>query len=126
MSRVLVVDDEKTIREQFGEFLAKWGVDVVTVGSLVQAEAEIVSGDVGVIIQDLILGGSEAEVYDFIRKRCGPGTGCEAIIITGHVGKANFRRLVDAGAYCFFKKPVDLDELLIATWAAQQRAELRR
>jgi DNA-binding NtrC family response regulator len=115
-----------TIRNQISEFLNKWNVDVVSVDSLAQAEARIAKDDVAVIIQDLFLGGPAADVYDFIQKHCGPDTAREAIVITGHIAKADLRRVVDAGAYCFFKKPVDLDQLLIATWAAQQRAERRQ
>jgi DNA-binding NtrC family response regulator len=123
MSRVLVIDDEPTIRRQMCEFLEKWNVDVVGVGNLIEAEREMTTGNVTVVIQDLILREREGDVFEFIGKHCGPDRGREAIAITGHLAQADLRRVVDAGAFCFFKKPVDLDELLIATWAAQQRAD---
>ncbi len=123
MSQILIVDDEASIRNQFRDFLARWNVEVQATDSLVEAAQLIAGHDVGVIIQDLILDAPLTEVYEFIERHCGPHTGREAIVITGHLAKADFRRLVDVGAYCFFQKPVSLDELLIATWAAQQRAE---
>ncbi|MBN8454859.1 response regulator [Accumulibacter sp.] len=123
MSQVLIVDDEATIRNQFRDFLANWNVEVLVAGSLPEAEHLIAGHDVGVIIQDLFLDAPVTQVYEFIEKHCGPDLGREAIVITGYLAKADFRRMVDIGAYCFFEKPVSLDELLIATWAAEGRAD---
>jgi DNA-binding response OmpR family regulator len=125
MSRILVVDDDPLIRRQICEFLSGWNLDVVGAGTLGDAEREMAGGEVQVLIQDLILIGEPGDVFGFIARHCGPDTAGEAIAITGYLPQADLRRVVDAGAYCFFKKPVDLDELLIATWAAQQRAEGR-
>ncbi|WP_300455038.1 response regulator [Accumulibacter sp.] len=123
MSQVLIVDDEATIRNQFRDFLAKWNVEVLVASGLQEAEQMIAGHDVGVIVQDLILDAPITQVYEFIGKHCGPDVGREAIVITGHLDKADFRRVADTGAYCFFEKNVSLDELLIATWAAQERAD---
>ena len=123
MTRVLVVDDEPTVRSQISEFLMKWNFKVSAVGSLAEANREMAAGDVRVLVQDLVLRGEPGDVFEFIRRYCGPGTGREAIAMTGYLAEADLRRVVDAGAFCFFKKPVDLDELLVATWAALERAE---
>lgn len=125
MSQILVVDDEPTIRRQLCDFLGNWNLEVAGVGTLTEAEGAIARGGILVLIQDLILPGENDDVFDFMARHCAPEDGPEAIAITGHLAQADLRRVVDAGAVCFFKKPVDLDELLIATWAAQQRAQRR-
>lgn len=120
MSRVLVFDDEATICSQVERALFGQ-VDVVTATSMAQAEAAIAEDGVSVVIQDLVLPGPKGG-YDFIETHCGPGSGRQAIAITGFVEQANMDRLMDAGAYCFLKKDFDFDELKFATKAAQRAA----
>ena len=120
--RLLVVDDEKNIREGLAESLSGDGYDVVTAENGLEAWNLFSNGDIDLVITDLKmpeLGGEE-----LMRRILSGAPGFPVIILTGH---GTIERAVTAmrdGAWDFLSKPVDLDHLSLKVKRALETREL--
>jgi len=110
--RVLIVDDEKNIREIFSLLLEDHGYEAATAASGAEgiAQARLLEPDI--VLLDMNLPDIPGlEVLARI-KEAHPGTGI--IIVTAY---GTIRSAVEAtklGAYAYLEKPVDNDEMLLA------------
>ena len=104
MQRVLIVDDERSIRETLSEFLKAEGFLVETAGTLAEAEVRIRDRAMDVVVADIILpGGSGLDVLDLVRKAY-PTT--QVILITGEPTLDSATRGLRSGAFDYLAKPV--------------------
>jgi DNA-binding NtrC family response regulator len=121
---ILVVDDEKNIREGLAEALGLDGYKVRTAADGAEGLRAVDSGDVDLVITDLkmpALSGS-----DLLRTVAGRYPGLPVIILTGH---GTIEDAVDAmrfGAFDFLTKPVNLDHLSLLVKRALESRELAR
>jgi DNA-binding NtrC family response regulator len=107
--RILVVDDEDTIRKLLKSRLEREGQDVETACNAEEAEQAFTKGEVGVLVTDLKMPGKDGfalmtwarEKYPFVR----------VIVITGHGEKEVAIKALRFGASDYLEKPFDLDEL---------------
>jgi DNA-binding NtrC family response regulator len=121
---VLVVDDEKNIREGLGEYLRLDGYDVSLASDGKEGLAEVESGAVDLVITDLRMPAlSGGELLKQISSRY---PSIPVIVLTGH---GTVEDAVDAmrnGAYDFITKPVNLEHLSLLVKRALERKELAR
>ena len=121
---MLVVDDEKNIREGLGEYLRLEGYDVVLAADGKEGVQAADRGDVDLVITDLRMPGlSGGELLKHVAARY---PSVPVIVLTGH---GTVEDAVDAmrnGAYDFITKPVNLDHLSILVKRALERRELSR
>lgn len=104
MQRVLIVDDERSIRETLSEFLKAEGFHVETAGTLVEAEDRIRDYAVDVVVADIILpGGSGLDVLDLVRSAYPTA---QVILITGEPTLDSATRGLRSGAFDYLAKPV--------------------
>jgi len=118
MTDLLVVEDDKPLREALATSLAAHGYEVETAGS---AEEALVRADLSppnLVLLDLSL--PRADGFHALR-RLRSFTDVPVIVLTVRDDKADKVRALDAGADDYVVKPFDLDELL-----ARVRAALRR
>jgi len=121
---VLVVDDEKNIREGLGEYLGIDGYDVMLAEDGKQGVQKIDSGDIDLVITDLRMPGLSGS--DLLKYAASHYPSIPVIVLTGH---GTVEDAVDAmrnGAYDFITKPVNLDHLSILVKRALERRELAR
>ena len=118
MTRVLVVDDDKSIRRSLEKFLGGLGYDVVTAGDGAEALGAVAGADV--ILLDLGLPGADGfDVLTRIRAGAHPPP---VIVITARDDMQSTVRAVQLGAYEYLVKPLDIDRLrLVVRRAAESR-----
>ncbi len=114
--RILVIDDEESIRYSFELFLTEAGYTVMTAGSYEEALARIDETDFDLIFIDIILGGkSGVEVLSEIRKR---DILAPVIMITGYPDASTAQEAFNLGAYGHISKPIGNEKLLRLTKSA--------
>ncbi|MEW6566075.1 MAG: sigma-54 dependent transcriptional regulator [Spirochaetota bacterium] len=120
--KLLVVDDEKNIREGLAAALQLEGHDVVVAADGDEAYKRFQKGDIDLVITDLRMPGLSGE--ELLRKINTESPGVPVIVLTGH---GTVETAVDAmrnGAYDFLTKPLNLDRLSLLVKRALQNREL--
>jgi signal transduction histidine kinase len=121
MPKVLLVDDEPSIRLTMGEFLKRAGYAVVTAAdydSAVVHEAE----DLDVAVIDINLPGKSG--IQLLQKLCAARVYVPVIMITGEPNLSVIPEIVRSGAYDFIAKPIIKDVLLNAVGRATEKKRL--
>jgi PAS domain S-box-containing protein len=117
-ARVLVIDDEESIRFTFERFLLKEGYDVVTASGYDEALAKLAENDFDVIFADIILGDKTGiDLLGEVKKR---NLKCPVAMVTGAPNIETASKAVRLGAFDYISKPVDKKTLLHATAMALQ------
>lgn len=115
-ARILVIDDEESIRFTFERFLRAEGYIVVTAESRSEALARINETSFDVVFADIVLGdGTGIEILREIRAR---GLICPVIMITGDPGVGTAADSIRLGAFDYIPKPINQGSLLHATRTA--------
>ncbi len=121
--RILVVDDEQSMRELLAIMLKKEGFDVVTAESRAVAAAVLGQGPVGMVITDVKLpDGDGIEILRHV-KAASPET--VVIVMTAYGSTETAVAALKLGAHDYLQKPFDVDELKIVVRNALERQELR-
>ncbi len=109
-AKILIVDDEKSIRITLKHFLDEDGFDVVTAESFDEAIALINEEMFDLIISDIILkGNSGIDILSEVNKR---QLNCSVIMITGAPDITSATEALRLGAYDYIPKPVKKQSLL--------------
>lgn len=115
-ARILVVDDEETIRFTFERFLRIEGHIVATAGSCSEALARINETNFDVVFADIIL--EDGTGIDILREIKARGLSCPVIMITGVPGIETAADSIRLGAFDYIPKPINQQSLLQATRTA--------
>jgi PAS domain S-box-containing protein len=119
MTKVLLLDDDPNLRGVLSDILKVRGFESVPVETGAAALAYIQKQDVDVVLIDIKLEGiSGLEVLRSI-KSVSPETEC--IMLTGHASQATAIEAVNLGAYSYFQKPYEVDQLLVAIRRASEK-----
>jgi DNA-binding NtrC family response regulator len=109
LARILVVDDEESIREFLTILLEKEGYGVATADSVEQGKQRIADGSFDLVMCDLKLpDGSGLEVLEEARRR---RIQWPFIIITAHTTPQHALESLRAGAAEYLSKPFNVDDL---------------
>jgi PAS domain S-box-containing protein len=115
-AKILVIDDEESIRFTFERFLRAAGHIVATAASCGEAFARLDEGCFDVVFADIILeDGTGIDVLREIKRR---GLSCPVIMITGDPGVATATDSIRLGAFDYIPKPVNQELLLGLTRTA--------
>lgn len=110
--KILVVDDEEEIRKVLSQGLLAEGYDCMTAESGYDAISIIPKFNPEVVITDYQMPNMDGiELLKFIHKQF---RGTRVILLTGHAELEIAIDAVNLGAYAFFRKPLDLDDVLAA------------
>ncbi|HOJ99040.1 MAG: sigma-54 dependent transcriptional regulator [Treponemataceae bacterium] len=120
--KLLVVDDEKNIREGLAEALHLDGHEVVLAADGDEAYNRFQKGDIDLVITDLRMPGMSGE--ELLRRITSESPGLPVIVLTGHGTVENAVDAMRNGAYDFLTKPVNLDRLSLLVKRALQNREL--
>jgi two-component system response regulator PilR (NtrC family) len=124
MSRVLVVDDEQSMRNMLAIALQQEGYEVVTAEDGEAARRELEARSVDLIVSDIRMPGLDGiELLRFAREHT-PGT--EVILVTAHASTDSAVEALRLGAYDYITKPFDIDELKLTVRRALEVKELRK
>ena len=119
---ILVIDDEKNIREGLSAALELEGYSVRLAADGREGLAQIEKGDIDLVITDLRMPGISGE--EVLARVRGESPGIPVIVLTGH---GSIDTAVDAmrnGAYDFLTKPLSLDRLTLIVKRALAGREL--
>jgi DNA-binding NtrC family response regulator len=123
-SKILIVDDERFIRQTLAEALRSWGYESVQAGSVAEAASVFAEEEPGVVLLDIDLpDGSGIDVLNDIKEKS-PET--IAVMITGNVDVENTIAALRGGAHDFIGKPVHMEELRVTLRNALETRQLRR
>lgn len=119
---VLVIDDEKNIREGLGASLELDGYNVRLAESGEQGLSLMERGDIDLVITDLRMPGIGGE--EVIARVKGESPGVPVIVLTGHGSIDSAVEAMRNGAYDFLTKPLNLDRLSLIVRRALAGREL--
>ncbi len=120
--RILIVDDEKNIREGLQMALEDDGYDVITAEDGTKGLHAALSESVDLVITDLRMPGISGQ--ELLRKISSETPGVPVIVLTGHGTVETAVEAMRMGAYDFLTKPLDLDRLSLLVKRALQNREL--
>ena len=120
--RILVIDDEKNIREGLAEYLRTDGYDVICAENGDEGWQLFNKGDIDLIITDLKMPGLCGE--ELMKKILAQSPGFPVIILTGHGTFDIAVSVTRMGAWDFLSKPVDLKHLSLKIKRALETREL--
>ncbi len=103
--RVLIVDDDPSIRETFDIHLGRKGYQVRTAESAEQALNDVGAFDPDLVITDVRMAGMDG--LELLR-RVRAGSDADVIVITAHESMESAVGAMKAGAYDYLVKPLDL------------------
>jgi len=120
--RLLVVDDEKNIREGLAEYLEEEGYEVACAKDGEEAWKLFSGGDIDLVITDLRMPGIGGE--ELMRRILAQAPGFPVIMLTGHGSVETAVNSMRDGAWDFLTKPVDMDHLSLIIKRALENREL--
>ena len=123
---ILIVDDEKDIRELIGDILGDEGYTTRLAGNSDECMNEINADPPALMILDIWLKDSRMDGIDILKavKRDNPDI--PVIIISGHGNIEIAVAAIKQGAYDFIEKPFNIDQLTLVVARAMETAKLRR
>jgi DNA-binding NtrC family response regulator len=122
--KILIVDDERFIRQTLAEALRSWGYESLQAASVMEAKIVFAEENPGVVLLDIDLpDGSGLDILTEIKQQS-PET--IAVMVTGNVVLDNTIAALRGGAHDFIPKPIRLEELRITLRNALETRQLRR
>ena len=120
--KILIVDDERAIRNSLKEILGDEGYDVDTAEDGIQAVEMIDKEHYDVVFCDIKMPGKDGEeVLDFVSSN---GIDSAMVMISGHGDIDTAVECIKKGAFDFIQKPLDLNRILITVKNAAERTTL--
>jgi two-component system nitrogen regulation response regulator NtrX len=126
MSDILIVDDERDIRELISDILKDEGFVTRLAGNSDDAMSAINAEAPALMILDIWLKDSRMDGIDILKtvKRDNPDV--PVVIISGHGNIEIAVAAIKQGAYDFIEKPFNIDQLLVVIRRAMETSRLRR
>lgn len=126
MSDILIVDDERDIRELVSEILRDEGYATRLAANSDEAMAAVEADEPMLMILDLWLKDSQMDGIGILMavKRQHPDV--PVVIISGHGNIEIAVAAIKKGAYDFIEKPFNIDQLLVVIGRAMETSRLRR
>ena len=125
MSYILVVDDEKDIRELIGEILVDDGHEVRLAENSEEAISFINETPPQLLILDIWLKDSKMDGIEILKSVKQNNPTVPVVIISGHGNIKIAVAAVKQGAYDFIEKPFNIDQLLLIKNRAIEAHKLR-
>ena len=123
--RILVVNDNASIRETFVDHLAASGYEVSAVDSAERALGRIADFDPSLVITDVRMSGMDG--IELLSKLREVRPEIAVLVITAHEDMRSAIAAMKAGAYEYLVKPLDLDQInVLVERAFHERALERR
>ena len=126
MADILIVDDERDIRELISDILGDDGYSTRLAANADECMAQIAKETPALMILDIWLKDSRMDGIDILKtvKRDNPGV--PIVIISGHGNIEIAVAAIKQGAYDFIEKPFNIDQLMVVIGRAMETSRLRR
>ena len=124
MKDILIVDDEKDIRELIAEILKDEGFKVRVAANSEDCLKEIDSNPPAVLLLDIWLKDSEMDGIDILKATKKNNPDIPILIISGHGNIEIAVAAIKQGAYDFVEKPFNTDQLVVVVKRAFEKSKL--
>ncbi len=126
MGDILIVDDERDIRELISDILKDEGFTTRLAANSDACMGEVTKEPPALMILDIWLKDSEMDGIDILKtvKRDNPEI--PIVIISGHGNIEIAVAAIKQGAYDFIEKPFNIDQLMVVIRRAMEASRLRR
>ncbi len=123
MRKILVVDDDSSVRRALMEVLANLGVDAVAVGSVREAFQTLREFDADLVISDIAMPGEDgyALIQQIRAREPERGGQIPAAALTAYARPEDCLRALSAGFQIHLTKPLESSELAAAVAALAGR-----
>ncbi|SIO20628.1 two-component system, NtrC family, nitrogen regulation response regulator NtrX [Rhodovulum sp. ES.010] len=126
MGDILIVDDERDIRELISDILKDEGYTTRLAANSDACMAEINAEPPALMILDIWLKDSNMDGIDILSRAKRDNPDIPIVIISGHGNIEIAVAAIKQGAYDFIEKPFNIDQLLVVIRRAMEAARLRR
>jgi two-component system, NtrC family, nitrogen regulation response regulator NtrX len=126
MSDILIVDDERDIRELISEILQDEGYSTRLAANSDEAMGAVRSDPPMLMILDLWLKDSQMDGIGILMATKREFPEVPVVIISGHGNIEIAVAAIKKGAYDFIEKPFNIDQLLVVIGRAMEASRLRR
>lgn len=126
MSDILIVDDERDIRELVSDILEDEGYATRLAGSSQECLDALADHEPSLLILDIWLKDSAMDGIDILKLAKREYPAVPVVIISGHGNIEIAVAAIKQGAYDFIEKPFNIDQLLVVVGRAMEAANLRR
>ena len=126
MSSILIVDDEKDIRELIGDILKDEGFSIRLAANSDECMSEINAEPPSLMILDIWLKDSRMDGIDILKSVRRDNPDIPVVIISGHGNIEIAVAAIKQGAYDFIEKPFNIDQLMVVVSRAMETSRLRR
>ena len=126
MSDILIVDDERDIRELISDILRDEGYSTRLAANSDQAMAEVNANPPALMILDIWLKDSKMDGIAILMKVKRSNPDMPIVIISGHGNVELAVAAIKQGAYDFIEKPFNIDKLMVVINRAMEASRLRR
>lgn len=120
--KILIIDDERSIRNSLKEILADEGYDVDVAENGAQGCAMVDKEKYSVIFCDIKM--PEMDGMEVLDRLVGMGVDAAVIMISGHGDIDTAVECIKKGAFDFIQKPLDLNRILITIKNATEKVTL--
>ena len=126
MGDILIVDDERDIRELISDILKDEGFTTRLAANSDDCMSEVTKEPPSLMILDIWLKDSQMDGIDILKtvKRDNPDI--PIVIISGHGNIEIAVAAIKQGAYDFIEKPFNIDQLMVVIRRAMEASRLRR
>ena len=124
MAKILIIDDERAIRNTLKEILEFEGYTIDLAENGKQGEEKAKTGGYDLIYSDVKMPEMDGiEVLETLQKE--EACECPIVMISGHADVERAVTALKKGAYDFIEKPLDLNRLLVTTKNALEQKSLK-
>jgi two-component system nitrogen regulation response regulator NtrX len=126
MSDILIVDDERDIRELISEILIDEGYSTRLSSNSADCLSQVANDPPSLLILDIWLKDSKMDGIDILKKVKVDYPQVPVVIISGHGNIEIAVSAIKQGAYDFIEKPFNIEQLLVVVRRAMETSSLRR
>jgi two-component system nitrogen regulation response regulator NtrX len=126
MDDILIVDDEKDIRELISDILVDEGFTTRKAGDSDACMRELNASPPSLLILDIWLKDSRMDGIDILKATRRDNPDIPVVIISGHGNIEIAVAAIKQGAYDFIEKPFNIDQLMVVISRAMEASRLRR
>lgn len=126
MSDILIVDDERDIRELISDILEDEGYATRKAGNSDECMRQLEKEAPALLILDIWLKDSNMDGIDILKVAKREYPDVPVVIISGHGNIEIAVAAIKQGAYDFIEKPFNIDQLMVVIKRAMETSRLRR
>ena len=110
MKRILIVDDDPSVRDVLGEIVTTYGYEALASGSAKGAVATLAKGGIHLIFLDISMPDVEGDrLLDFLRKK---GFKTPVVVVSAHIEDDVRERLLANGVSGIIEKPFEVSDVI--------------